>query len=69
MMYTNEVIYAIGKEIFLLKADNEYYQKKNEKLQQENEKLQKENDELREQIERMIKEQVLDPVFGEGKNG
>ena len=62
MMYMQEVIDAIGKEILLLKADNKYYQK-------ENERLKKENEELREQIERMIKEQVLDPVFGEGKNG
>ena len=62
MMYIQEVIDAIGKELRLLQADNDYYKTKNERLQ-------KENEELREQIERMIKEQVLDPVFGEEKNG
>lgn len=69
MRYMQEVIDAIGKEILLLRSDNEYYKKKNERLEKENERLEKENEELREQIERMIKEQVLDPVFGEGKNG
>lgn len=62
MRYMQEVIDAIGKEILLLRSDNEYYKKKNERLE-------KENEELRAQIERMIKEQVLDPVFGEGQNG
>lgn len=62
MMYIQEVIDAIGKEILLLRTDNEYYKKNNERLE-------KENADLREQIERMIKEQVLDHVFGEGQNG
>ena len=62
MIYGNEVIDALGKEICYLQANNKYYKK-------ENERLSKENEELRAQIERMIKEQVLDPVFGEGQNG
>ena len=62
MTYVNDIIDTLGKEIAYQRVMVKHYQ-------EEKERLAKENEELRAQIERMIKEQVLDPVFGEGQNG